>query len=244
MKKRRVLIVTAMDKENHAVVEWIKKTDPHPEGVGYMVVSTGIGKVNAAMFTAHSICRSAVDGSGGVECVLSVGCCGSLTDEFKPGAVVVGLSHRYSDVYCGQGLERGQVQGFPVRFMPDMDMMGYVCESMSRGCKGFLLGHMLTGDTFVEDSATDSVLRELFPECDTVDMETTAIAHVCARYGIPFLAVRTVSDSPSKGANRGTAYMDFWSNGGMDKFWFMPAVLDGVRNFCASIRETGASHVR
>jgi adenosylhomocysteine nucleosidase len=53
---------------------------------------------------------------------------------------------------------------------------------------------ILTADRLVSDPAEKRRLAELH-HADAVDMESAAIAEVCAERGVPFLAVRAVSDA-------------------------------------------------
>ena len=55
-------------------------------------------------------------------------------------------------------------------------------------------GLVLSGDRFVATSAESRALREALPDALAVEMEGAAIAQVCHDYGVPFAAVRTISD--------------------------------------------------
>ena len=52
---------------------------------------------------------------------------------------------------------------------------------------------MLSGNSFVT-AANVADTRERFPEALSTDMESTALAQVCASFGIPFVSVRGISD--------------------------------------------------
>lgn len=54
-------------------------------------------------------------------------------------------------------------------------------------------GQMLSGNSFVT-AANVADARERFPEALSTDMESTALAQVCAAFGIPFVSVRGISD--------------------------------------------------
>jgi adenine phosphoribosyltransferase len=54
-------------------------------------------------------------------------------------------------------------------------------------------GRILTGDQFITDAAKAAFLRKEFGG-DCVDMESAAVAHVCALNGIPHVIIRSVSD--------------------------------------------------
>ncbi len=55
-------------------------------------------------------------------------------------------------------------------------------------------GLIASGDRFVATAAESDALRGALPEVLAVDMESAAVAQVCADWGVPFGAVRTVSD--------------------------------------------------
>lgn len=61
-------------------------------------------------------------------------------------------------------------------------------------------GRMATGEAFITDAGREDINTRLRPLC--VDMETAAVAHVCHVNCVPFIAVRTMTDTP---AQRGTA---------------------------------------
>ncbi|MGB3068760.1 MAG: 5'-methylthioadenosine/adenosylhomocysteine nucleosidase [Ottowia sp.] len=65
-------------------------------------------------------------------------------------------------------------------------------------------GLIVSGDRFVSTSAESAVLRGALPDALAVEMEGAAVAQVCHDYGLPFAALRTVSDRADD-----TAHVDF-----------------------------------
>ena len=63
---------------------------------------------------------------------------------------------------------------------------------------------VLTGDRFVATAAESHALRAELAAALAVDMESAAVAQVCHDYGVPFCAVRTISDRADD-----TAHVDF-----------------------------------
>jgi adenosylhomocysteine nucleosidase len=55
-------------------------------------------------------------------------------------------------------------------------------------------GLVLSGDRFVSTSAESQALQKRLPLALAVEMEGAAVAQVCHDYGVPFAAVRTISD--------------------------------------------------
>ncbi len=55
-------------------------------------------------------------------------------------------------------------------------------------------GPVASGDRFVSALAEAAELRAALPDVAAVDMESAAVAQTCWDYGMPFAAVRTISD--------------------------------------------------
>ena len=55
-------------------------------------------------------------------------------------------------------------------------------------------GLVVSGDRFVATTAESRALQAALPAALAVEMEGAAFAQVCHDYGVPFAAVRTVSD--------------------------------------------------
>ena len=61
------------------------------------------------------------------------------------------------------------------------------------------VGTAATGDCFVQDDVLRDFLRDEFSAM-SCDMETAAIAYVCAVYNVKFLAIRKISDDAGNDA--------------------------------------------
>jgi adenosylhomocysteine nucleosidase len=66
------------------------------------------------------------------------------------------------------------------------------------------LGLIASGDQFVGNAQASRALRRALPQALCVEMEGAAIAQTCFDYGIPFAAIRTISDRAD-----GSAHLDF-----------------------------------
>lgn len=62
-------------------------------------------------------------------------------------------------------------------------------------------GLLVSGDRFVSTSAESEALRRDLPEALAVEMEGAAMAQVCHDYGVPFAAMRTISDRADDAAH-------------------------------------------
>jgi adenosylhomocysteine nucleosidase len=62
-------------------------------------------------------------------------------------------------------------------------------------------GLLVSGDRFVSTSAESEALRRDLPDALAVEMEGAAVAQVCHDYGVPFAAIRTISDRADDSAH-------------------------------------------
>ena len=62
-------------------------------------------------------------------------------------------------------------------------------------------GLVISGDRFVSTTAEARALQAALPDALAVEMEGAAFAQVCHDYGVPFAAVRTVSDRADDAAH-------------------------------------------
>ncbi len=62
-------------------------------------------------------------------------------------------------------------------------------------------GLIISGDRFVASTGESAALQRALPDALAVEMEGAAVAQVCHDYGIPFAAVRTISDRADDGAH-------------------------------------------
>lgn len=158
-----------------------------------VLVTTGIGLVNAAMATAVALERFAP------RRVISVGSAGGLGPQVRRGDIVIGSSYRYADADATAfGYAYGQIPSMPLSFPGDEGLLSALA-SHDFGSPVHV-GEIVSGNSFVAGDLT-SVVRERFPDAVAADMESTAIAQVAWRRGVPFVCVRAISDlcGPSAG---------------------------------------------
>ena len=62
-------------------------------------------------------------------------------------------------------------------------------------------GLIVSGDRFVSTSAESAALRQAIPGALAVEMEGAAVAQVCHDYGLPFAALRVISDRADDSAH-------------------------------------------
>lgn len=161
-------------------------------GVETVVVTTGIGVAAATAAATWGILTL----SPGL--VVAAGSCGGLAADVEVGTLIVGESFTYSIADATAfGYAPGQVPGGPERFTAPQERVD-AAEEAARQAAGqagprVRRGLMLAGDAFVTAEIA-AVMRERFPHALSADMETTASARTAEALGVPFVALRAVSD--------------------------------------------------
>lgn len=78
-------------------------------------------------------------------------------------------------------------------FLADQELCA-IARAYSRTSKHpVLFGTMVTGEQFIEDEKREEINQKFDPL--STDMDTAGVAHVCYVNRIPFLAVRTITDT-------------------------------------------------
>ena len=168
------------------------------EGRPVVVVRSGIGKVNAAVTTLLLLQR-------GVERVIFVGVAGALDPELKVGDIVVSTDAVQHDVDAtALGYALGEVPGESPAWEADEALREAALAAAGelRGV-GVRAGRVVSGDQFIASAEGAAALRARF-RAACAEMEGASAAQVCAKWGVPFVIVRSISDTAD-----GTANTDF-----------------------------------
>lgn len=146
-----------------------------------LLVQTGMGKVRAENATRFILERYPV------AAIISTGFAGGLSAELRIGDVVI-----CSKLYGANGLEQERKNLEPLA--PDANLLSTASRGVGNGAIPF---HIVTGVTVpqLNSSARElQWLRESF-HADVVDMESYWIARIASTRGIPFIAIRSISDN-------------------------------------------------
>lgn len=197
-----VLILAAMAEEAHPLVSRLADARRVPTPLGgaqrpveavagslagrdAVVVTCGIGIASASAATVWAVV------SQRPHAVISAGSCGGLAADVEVGTPIVGDRFRYSIADATAfGYAPGQVPGQPETFAADGVLADAAQAAAGTSARR---GEMLSGDAFVT-APLAAGMRERFPAALSADMESTAIAQTCAALGVPFVALRAVSD--------------------------------------------------
>jgi len=161
-------------------------------GQQVLLVRAGIGLANAASAASAALVLVAAAG-GQPSALISAGTAGGVQAGVHVGEIVLGTEHLYTGADARAfGYALGQVPGMPATFPGDPELRKAALAA-EVGDLTLRTGQMLSGDQFVDAQLVGPV-REQFPGGLSTDMETTALAQVAHVYGVPFLAVRGISD--------------------------------------------------
>lgn len=186
-------------------------------GHDVVLALSGIGKVAAATTAAALAERFAV------RRMVFTGVAGGIGDGVQVGDVVVARDYLQHDMDASPIFERWLVPGHAgVCMACDAPLTAILLEACSACLAGFSAGFdhesesapqaarlhhglMVSGDRFVSTAAESQRLRaELLAaghDALAVEMEGAAVAQVCRDYGLPFAAVRTISDRADDSAH-------------------------------------------
>ena len=208
MHEELALLLAAMPDEQRVSVGGRDFWQGHWQGQAVVVVLSRIGKVAAATTATALIERF------GVDRVVFTGVAGGIGRGVRVGDVVLADSLVQHDMDASPLFPRHEVPLYGrSRFATDARLsqgLGLAAQQVlarvadhvgSDAVAEFALhapqlhrGLIASGDRFVSTTAECQALQQALPEALAVEMEGAAVAQVCADYGVPFAALRTVSD--------------------------------------------------
>lgn len=207
---RTILLLAAAPKEAESIAAaWPNGQPPREDGTAvhldarFVLIRTGVGKVNAALGAARHLMR------GEVGTVLNLGICGGLAGEGRPSPKLGDVVLASASVYADEGLALPDPDLFR-----DMTSMGFplggarapgpvfeaepeLVERLARLLPKADLGPVATVSTC---SGTDRHAREVAARTGALAeaMEGAAIAHALSRMAeppVPFAEIRVVSNT-------------------------------------------------
>lgn len=243
LKIMTIGIINAMHKEHEQLVALLHDVRETPCGhlrfvegrfgaLHLVLAESGIGKVNAAVGAVELLRRYAPDA------LVNTGVAGGLDAQVGVMHVVAGQRVAYHDVDCGPEAEHGQVQGLPLYFEADAQLLQAALQTQTD--TPLHSGLICSGDQFITDKAELHRIKTAYPEALAVDMESAAIAQVCHLYGVPFLSFRIISDTPGAD-NHFDQYLDFWSTMAHKSFGVTRALLQHLAAMAEGVGSTASS---
>ena len=182
-----------------------------------VVAKCGVGKVNAARVTQILIDKL------NVNCIINVGSAGALNPLLNIGDIVIGeklVQHDFDITAFDH--DKGYITGVGDYIYSNDELVKKLQNTVNKienKAYKVITGVIASGDIFCTDIGMKNKIYTKF-DADCVEMEGAAIAQVCYLDEIPFIVIRSISDSPN-----GKNQIDF------DKF----VQLASIR--CANILE-------
>ena len=158
------------------------------DSVEVVALFSGVCKVNAAIAAQLLIDVFCVD------IIINSGTAGGMEPELEIFDTVISTEVCYHDV----------APDILTEFHPWMKSVFFTADprliNLSKAAVDKLMpsekvvwGRMVSGEPFITDDGRQKICNKFAPL--TVDMETAGIAHVCYVNGIPFIAIRCVTDT-------------------------------------------------
>lgn len=192
---KTIAILAPMELEYLPVLQQLQNAETHLLGgtrcttgmlgkTQVVLYECSVGKVNAALHTQLLIDTYRPDA------ILNVGVAGSLTRLAGHCTPVVVTACAYHDMRPGT-LEK--FHPYTSRFACDSELIALLWEAAGYDA---LTGLLVTGDKFISSYAQREAVLDAFPGESPlcVEMESTAVAQVAFVNGIPFAALRCISD--------------------------------------------------
>lgn len=165
-------------------------------GVEVALLKSGIGKTAAALGITLllELCKP--------DLVINTGSAGGLAPTLQVGDIVVSDEVRYHDAdVTAFGYEPGQMAGCPAAFVADSALIAAAEQVIKQLDLNAVRGLVVSGDAFINGAAPLERIRSTFPQAIAVEMEATAIGHVCHQFKVPFVVVRAISDVADKASH-------------------------------------------
>jgi len=157
-------------------------------GVEVAALYCGVGKTNAALAT-----QILIDSFGA----------GTIINSGTAGGICQNLNI-FDTVICTESVHHDVHEGILTGFHPWLASVFFkTCDKLAIAAKQAVAvleldnttyyGRMVTGEKFIEDDGRADIISAYAPL--SVDMETASIAHVCYVNAVPYIAVRTITDT-------------------------------------------------
>lgn len=154
--------------------------------VNVSAVYSGVCKVNAAIAAQLLIDMFHVD------LIINAGTAGRMKEGVQLFDTVISERVIYHDV--ADDILTDFHPWLKSNYFPADQELCAIARAYSRRSKHpILFGTMVTGEQFIEDEKREEINQKFDPL--STDMETAGVAHVCYVNRIPFLAVRTITDT-------------------------------------------------
>ena len=159
-----------------------------------LIAQCGIGKVNAAALTQLMLMQ-------GAKKVIVTGVAGAVDPDLKVGDIVISDDAVQHDVdVTGLGYKVGEVPGETLNYLADKHLQTLALDS-ARSLEEInsVVGRIASGDQFIYDPEVARWLHKTF-QASCAEMEGASVAQVCSKWSVPFVIIRSISDTANQDA--------------------------------------------
>ena len=202
-------IIGAMDLETKLLIETMKQPVETQiagmvfytgllKGVEAVVVTSGVGKVNAAA------CAQILITHFGVDHLINTGVSGAIHHELEVGDIVISTDCMEHDFdVTGFGYKYGVIPRMETSvFVADEQLVKRAIEASVKEVTDHktMTGRIVSGDQFISSIERKDFILQHF-DAATTEMEGAAIAHVAHLNSVPFVIIRSMSDKADGSAH-------------------------------------------
>ena len=156
--------------------------------VRVVLVESGICKVNAAIASQILIDTFHVD------LIINAGTAGGMDQSLKILDTVIATDLCYHDV-ADDILTESHPYMDSVFFKVDSSLIEKAKKAvLNERIENVFFGRIVTGEAFISEDGRERINKEFAPLA--VDMESASVAHVCYVNSVPFMVIRTITDTP------------------------------------------------
>jgi adenosylhomocysteine nucleosidase len=193
---RPVAVIAALPEEAHGLVRRMPRSESVGprlsvwESGGLVVIVAGVGKVAAAM-AAQYACDVFKP-----RCLIAIGLAGGVEEDVRPGQVIIASGAAQHDMDARPLTDaKGVIPGLGLSIIrADAAVAEKLLLAARFESKDARSGVVLTGDRIITARAVRDGLVRDFSDGACIDMETAAVAQVAHQNGLPWSAVRVISD--------------------------------------------------
>ena len=200
MEEEVALLRDEMQVESEAVHAGIPVFRGSFKGTQIALAQSGIGKVNATICTQILVDLYKPRG------LIFSGVAGGLLPNMRVGDLVAASHLIQFDIdLTAFGRRHGELPDRDRMIQSDADMVHHVSESFDAvfegetGAPNLMIGTVVSGDKFIEDTDTLRWLQREFGALAT-EMEGAAVGYTCQLNGLPFVVIRGLSDTADESA--------------------------------------------
>ena len=190
------------------------------QNITCILVESGIGKVNAARATQILIDNMKVD------YIFNIGVAGGISEKLEVGDIVIGdklIQHDFDLTAFNH--KKGYIPNVGDYIHGDDYLISLATDIKEAKDYNIFLGTIASGDIFcTEKWMSEKIANKFNALC--VEMEGASIAQVCYLNHIPFLVIRSISDTPN--GNNTITYEEFLEKSSSNVAEFLKNIITKI----------------